>query len=137
MLCVHDRGAPLCDGVTRREWLRVGGLGLFGLTLPALLGARRAAAAPAGSGRAKACIVLFFLGGPPQHETWDPRPQAPAEIRGDLKPIASAVPGPRKVGKATLSAARRSRDGPRRHAAGGRADRGRPAVSWPWPSCPS
>jgi hypothetical protein len=92
MLCIHDQGAPLCDGVTRREWLRVGSLGLFGLTLPALLGTRRAAAAPA-RGKAKACIVLFFLGGPPQHETWDPKPQAPAEIRGDLKPIASAVPG--------------------------------------------
>jgi hypothetical protein len=45
------------------------------------------------AGKAKSCIVLFFLGGPPQHETWDPKPKAPAEIRGDLKPIASAVPG--------------------------------------------
>jgi hypothetical protein len=95
MLRVLDRGAPLCDGLTRREWLRVGGLGLAGLTLPALLGARRAAAAPSpqGGGKAKSCIVLFFLGGPPQHETWDPKPQAPAEVRGDLKPTASAVPG--------------------------------------------
>jgi hypothetical protein len=93
MLRIHDQGAPLCDGVTRREWLRVGGLGLFGLTLPALLGAPRAAAAHAHGGKAKSCIVLFFLGGPPQHETWDPKPQAPPEIRGDLKPIATAVPG--------------------------------------------
>jgi len=85
-----------CDGLTRREWLRIGGLGFLGLSLPALLEARRAQAAPAmaGSlGKAKSCIVLFFLGGPPQHETWDPKPLAPAEIRGNLQPIASAVPG--------------------------------------------
>jgi hypothetical protein len=89
---ILDRGSRLCDGLTRREWLRVGGLGAFGLSLPALLAARPATAAGNG-GRAKACIVLFHLGGPPQHETWDPKPDAPAEIRGDLKPIASNVPG--------------------------------------------
>jgi hypothetical protein len=44
-------------------------------------------------GRAKSCIVIFLMGGPPQHETWDPKPQAPKEIRGDLKPIPSRVPG--------------------------------------------
>jgi hypothetical protein len=97
MLTLHDqRPTPLCDGLSRREWLRVGGLGLAGLTLPALLRARQAAAAgpaPARTGRAKSCIVLFFLGGPPQHETWDPKPSAPAEIRGSLGPIASTVPG--------------------------------------------
>src|SRR5437764_3857563 len=96
VLGILDRGAPLCDGITRRECLRVGGLGMLGLTLPALLKARQAEAALSSAGRtgrAKSCIVLFFLGGPPQHETWDPKPQAPAEIRGDLRPIASAVPG--------------------------------------------
>src|SRR5207248_10281906 len=83
-------------GITGRQWLQIGGLGIGGLTLPALLQARRAEAVPstaARSGRAKSCIVLFFLGGPPQHETWDPKPDAPAEIRGNLRPIASAVPG--------------------------------------------
>jgi hypothetical protein len=96
MFCLHDQGTPLCDGLTRREWLRIGGLGMAGLTLPALLRARRAdafPATPARTGKAKSCIVLFFLGGPPQHETWDPKPQAPAEIRGPLQQIASAVPG--------------------------------------------
>jgi hypothetical protein len=44
-------------------------------------------------GKAKACILLFHLGGPPQHETWDPKPDAPREVRGDLKPIATNVPG--------------------------------------------
>jgi hypothetical protein len=43
--------------------------------------------------RTKSCIVIMLLGGPPQHETWDPKPNAPAEIRGDLRPIQSATPG--------------------------------------------
>jgi hypothetical protein len=92
MLNLCDDGAPLCDGVSRREWLRIGGLGMAGLSLPNLLAARQAQPAGRG-GRPKSCIVLFFLGGPPQHETWDPKPDAPAEIRGDLRPIATAVPG--------------------------------------------
>src|SRR6266478_1230237 len=45
------------------------------------------------SGKAKACIVLFLMGGPPQHSTWDPKPDAPPEIRGEFKPIATNVPG--------------------------------------------
>jgi hypothetical protein len=97
MLTLQQDGSRLCDGLTRREWLRAGSLGLFGLSLPSLLQARTAQAASIGKGQpfgqAKACIVLFLMGGPPQHETWDPKPEAPAEIRGDLRPIRSAVPG--------------------------------------------
>jgi hypothetical protein len=97
MFRIHDEGARLCDGRSRREWLRIGGLGAFGLSLPALLGSQQAKAhsadSPKSAGKAKACIVLFLTGGPPQHETWDPKPDAPAEIRGDLKPIASSIPG--------------------------------------------
>src|SRR5437867_8953151 len=99
MLTIHDEGARLCDGLTRREWLRIGGVAAFGLSLPELMMARRAAAAetPPASilqrGKAKACIVLFLMGGPPQHSTWDPKPDAPAEIRGLFKPIATSVPG--------------------------------------------
>src|SRR4051794_29579817 len=94
MLRIHDRGPRLCDGLTRREWLGLGGLGALGLTLSDLA-ARAARPAGAGSsfGRAKACIVLFHLGGPPQHETWDMKPDAPAGVRGDFKPIATGVPG--------------------------------------------
>jgi hypothetical protein len=93
MLRIDDEGPLLCDGLSRRDWLRIGGLGMFGLTLPGLLRAQQVATRPGyRAGRAKSCIVLFFLGGPPQHETWDPKPQAPAEIRGDLRPISSAVP---------------------------------------------
>jgi hypothetical protein len=99
MLIVNGGGARLCDGLTRREMLRVGGLGAFGLSLPQLLRGRQARAAErpesaeTPAGKAKACIVLFLMGGPPQHSTWDPKPDAPQEIRGEFKPIATAVPG--------------------------------------------
>jgi hypothetical protein len=95
MLSFYDRPQRLCDGLSRREWLRVGGLSALGLSLPALIEARQAtaAAATAGGGKARSCIVLFMLGGPAQHETWDPKPEAPVEIRGALKPIDTNVPG--------------------------------------------
>ena len=96
MFALHSPGVRLCDGLTRREWLRVGGLSAFGLSLPGLLAVRRASrAATPGTGAAKACIVLFHLGGPSQLETWDPKPEAPAEVRGELGVIDSAVPGMR------------------------------------------
>lgn len=93
----HSR---LCDGLTRREVLRFGGVGAFGLSLPHLLRSqsRAAEASPQGAaarsgGRAKNCIVLFLMGGPPQHSTWDPKPEAPAEIRGEFGAIPTAAPG--------------------------------------------
>jgi Protein of unknown function (DUF1501) len=95
MFAIHDTSYRLCDGLTRREWLRIGGLSVLGLTLPGLLRARaagRPTRRPSG-GKAKACILLWLSGGPPQHETWDPKPDAPEGIRGDLKPIASRVVG--------------------------------------------
>jgi hypothetical protein len=99
MLTIRARGTRLCDNVSRREMLRAGGLGLFGLSCPELLRGRAAAAqtplaaAPDRSGGAKSCIVLFLMGGPPQHSTWDPKPDAPDNIRGDFKPITTSVPG--------------------------------------------
>ncbi len=92
MLRIDDTSMPLCDGVTRREWMRIGGLGLAGLALPTLLSPRALGSGTTG-GRAKSCIVLCFLGGPPQQETWDPKPNSPAEARGDLMPISTNVPG--------------------------------------------
>lgn len=77
--------------VGRREFLRAGALSLFGLGLPELLQAREAAGAR--SGRARACIVLFMWGGPAQQDTWDPKPEAPEEYRGEFRPIATTVPG--------------------------------------------
>src|ERR1700677_5014153 len=84
-----------CSGPSRREFLHVGGLSCLGLTLPAMLRQSHTAAAstPRRLGRAKNCIVIFLLGGPPQHETWDPKPNAPSNIRGEFRPIATNVPG--------------------------------------------
>jgi hypothetical protein len=80
----------------RREILRAGGLGLSGLGLPGLLAGRALAAqrAPQGGfGKARSCILLFMWGGPAHQDTWDLKPQAPPEIRGEFKPIATPVPG--------------------------------------------
>ncbi|MCA9269984.1 MAG: DUF1501 domain-containing protein, partial [Planctomycetales bacterium] len=80
---------------TRRGALQLGGA--LGLSLAGLRSALAAQPAPArrtGSfGRAKSVIVLFLGGGPPQHETWDPKPDASSDIRGDLGVIESSVPG--------------------------------------------
>ncbi|MEQ1862441.1 MAG: DUF1501 domain-containing protein [Chthoniobacteraceae bacterium] len=81
---------PARSSLPRREWLRVGGLGALGLSLPRLL---RAAEPGASFGRAKSCILLFLSGGPPQHETFDPKPDAPVEVRGTFGSIATRVPG--------------------------------------------
>jgi hypothetical protein len=86
------------SGLSRREWLRIGGLGALGLSLPGMLTAQastaqRSAEKGANFGRAKACILLFLSGGPPQHETFDPKPEAPPEIRGDFRSIPTCVPG--------------------------------------------
>lgn len=83
--------------IDRRELLRVGSLSLLGLGLPECLAAQTTAASAgsrAGSfGRAKACILLFMWGGPAQQDTWDLKPHAPVEIRGEFKPISTRVPG--------------------------------------------
>lgn len=91
----------LCHGPTRREAIRIGGLSALGLTLPVLNQSRSAAALrpdshiPSinGFGRARSVILVWLLGGVPQHETWDPKPNAPAEIRGEFGSISSIVPG--------------------------------------------
>jgi len=97
MFSLHDRPYSLCDKISRRELMRIGGLNLFGLTLPALLRAQAQAAPTALGdptfGRAKNIIYLWLQGGPPQHETFDPKPDAPLEIRGPFKPISTNVPG--------------------------------------------
>jgi hypothetical protein len=79
---------------TRREFLRVGGLSLFGLGLPDLLALQaQSQVAPSTFGKARACILLFMWGGPAQQETWDLKPEAPEQVRGEFRPIATRVPG--------------------------------------------
>lgn len=85
-----------CDGIRRRDFLRVGSVGMFGTawTLPSLL-ARQALGDTLGSTKAsdKSLIVVFLRGGLSTIDTWDLKPQAPAEFRGEFQPIATNVPG--------------------------------------------
>ena len=100
MLRVLGSPKTLCDGVTRRDLLQVGGSSIGGLGLAGLLQAEaQAAVAPDrsgitnGFGKAKNCIVLFLYGSPSQLETFDMKPEAPVEVRGSMQPIASSLPG--------------------------------------------
>ena len=77
----------------RRAFLQAGAVSALGLGLPDLLLARSAAPGRRLHGTAKACILLFMTGGPAQHETWDPKPDAPDGTRGEFKPIATSVGG--------------------------------------------
>ncbi|MFM8495419.1 MAG: DUF1501 domain-containing protein, partial [Planctomycetia bacterium] len=99
MIRILGNPKRLCDGVARRDLLQMGGLGAFGLGLADIMRLGEAiAASPAATrlpkfGKAKACILLFPYGSPPQHETFDPKPDAPAEIRGEMGSIETNVPG--------------------------------------------
>lgn len=88
------RTFPPTNGISRRRWLRASA-GAIGLALPELLGLQRAGAVESrtGFGKAKSCIVLYCWGGMSHLDTWDIKPDAPAEVRGEFAPIATAVPG--------------------------------------------
>ena len=92
MFRMWHTGGRVCDGISRREWLRVGSIGLGGLSLPSLL-QQRATAATTQAPKAKSVILLFNIGGIPQHDTWDPKPHAPETIRGSLGAISTRTPG--------------------------------------------
>ena len=95
MLRILHGGSTLCDGITRREALRVGGLSLFGtLTLPRLLAARERQSRRR-AGKARSVLMFNLLGGPSHMDMVDLKPEAPAEIRGEFRPIATSVPGVR------------------------------------------
>ncbi|MGC4006531.1 MAG: DUF1501 domain-containing protein [Pirellulales bacterium] len=82
--------ARVCDGVSRRDFLTVGGMLMGGLALPSILRAEAAA----GTGRShKAIINVYLPGGPPHLDMWDIKPDAPAEIRGEFRPIKTNVSG--------------------------------------------
>ncbi|MEZ6061312.1 MAG: DUF1501 domain-containing protein [Planctomycetaceae bacterium] len=102
MLSISDGSVRMCDGLRRREAIRVGGLSALGLSLPQLLSERTAGAVDQPNtgtshlpsfGKAKSVILFWLLGGPPQHESWDPKPDAPENIRGEFGAIDSIVPG--------------------------------------------
>ena len=99
MLSIPGQPGATCDGISRRELLRVGGAGLLGISLSNLLALEaRGQSAPAGKkragfGSAKNFIFIFLQGGPSHLDIWDPKPDAPDNIRGQFKPIPTKVDG--------------------------------------------
>jgi hypothetical protein len=98
----HQAITSSTQALSRRELLRAGSLGLFGLSLPGLLAGQARARAggaatdeprPAHFGGARSCLIIFLSGGASHHDTFDMKPNAPAQIRGEFQPIATNVPG--------------------------------------------
>ena len=79
-----------CDGLSRRDFLRIGGLAMGGLSLPQILQAEQASGI---SKSRKAVIMIFLPGGPPHQDMWDLKSRAPSEIRGEFNPISTNIPG--------------------------------------------
>jgi hypothetical protein len=90
MLTIYGNRTRFCDGVSRRNFLKIGALGLGGLALPNLL---RAESASGVRGSHKAVIMIFLPGGPSHQDIFDLKTDAPSEIRGEFKPIQTKVPG--------------------------------------------
>jgi len=91
---LNKRSAPRCDGVSRRDFLRVGALGAIGLSLPQLLQAEAQARGGRRSRtRARSVILVYLGGGLSHHDSFDPKPEAPPEIRGKYTTINTSVPG--------------------------------------------
>ncbi|MCY2967588.1 MAG: DUF1501 domain-containing protein [Planctomycetota bacterium] len=93
MLHLGNEPVPVCHGVTRRSFLQAGSAGLAGLTLPALLNRESAGAVDEKRARIRNCITIFLVGSPGHLDTWDMKPEAPAEVRGKFRPIETNVPG--------------------------------------------
>jgi hypothetical protein len=90
MITILGQENRFCDGLTRRNFLQIGGLALGGLTMPDILRAEAQAGIRASH---KAIIMVFLPGGPPHQDMWDIKTEAPAEIRGEFKPVKTNVPG--------------------------------------------
>jgi len=90
MLTIPGPQSRYCDGMSRRTWMQIGGLGLGGLALPDIL---RAEAQSGNKNPAKGIIMVLLPGGPSHLDMYDLKPDAPAEIRGELDPIETNVPG--------------------------------------------
>src|SRR5437773_7446569 len=90
MLTIYGPRQRLCDGISRRNFLKIGALGLGGLTMSEIFRAE----AQAGIGKShKAVIMIFLPGGPSHQDIFDLKTDAPSEIRGEFKPIKTKVPG--------------------------------------------
>jgi hypothetical protein len=93
MLWLNGSSARVCGGFTRRDILQIGALGSLGLTLPAVLRARETASKGPLPQRADACILVYLFGGPSHIDTFDMKPAAPSDFRGEFRPIATNVSG--------------------------------------------
>ena len=97
MLVIPGRSGHTCEGPTRRELLRAGSLGIFGLSLPQFLAWQGTAQANPkleggrGFGSAKSVMFIFLQGGPSHLDIWDPKPDAPANIRGRLTTVQQVM----------------------------------------------
>src|SRR5262245_56790863 len=92
---VSSSSPGICRGPTRRALLRIGFLGAWGLGLDDLLRLRAwsSGAAPERPARARSCILIWLAGGPSHIDTFDPKPDAPADVPGEFRPIDTSVPG--------------------------------------------
>ena len=102
MISIPGQSGSTCDGFSRREFLRIGGMGMAGISLADILRLQATASvlptgagagAKSGWGKAKNIIFVFLQGGPSHIDIWDPKPDAPSNVRGEFKPIKSNVPG--------------------------------------------
>ena len=96
------RQSGFCDGISRRDFMQIGGLAMGGLALPQLLAAEEltrtasglsASLSPSSSMSHKGVIMIYLAGGPPHQDMFDMKPNAPAEVRGEFSPISTNVPG--------------------------------------------
>jgi hypothetical protein len=140
MLTIYGKRSRFCDGVSRRNFIKIGALGLGGLALPQILQAE----AGAGIRKShKAIIMIYLPGGPPHQDIFDIKVDAPQEIRGEFKPISTKVPGiqicehlPRLAGMTDRLAIVRSLVGAEDNhydyqCMTGRLKRGEPPGGWP------
>jgi hypothetical protein len=102
MLSIPGRAVRTCEGVSRRELMRIGSIGMMGLGLPQFLAQKASAANESaagkyagarGFGQAKSVIMIFLQGEPSHIDIWDPKPNAAANIRGEFKPIPTKIKG--------------------------------------------
>ena len=100
MISIPGQSGSTCDGFSRREFLRIGGMGMAGISLADILRLQahasvlpESAGKKGGWGNAKNIIFVFLQGGPSHIDIWDPKPDAPSNVRGEFKPIKSNVPG--------------------------------------------